>query len=283
MKFFYYKIIKYLQSIALLFGRQILKATSKEKIFSFYKTLQPIKFPLIIIGKKNCDGSYILPDDFVDVNHCITFGVGSDVSFELDLVEKNILSTCFDGTIEHSPSKNDCIKFVKKNIAPSNFFLNSLFPQSRHNCDYTDINSAVCRILNNSGEKNDFILKMDIEGDEYKNILDLKEEYLERMRILVFEFHFLNQIIYPDKFSIISSCFQKLLKNFHIVSINQTYDDNLIASYGQSFLYTTLEISFLRKDRFEKIEKVQSMESINFRIDKKEPNRLIHKTLFFDS
>lgn len=284
MKFFLYKIKKYLQSIALLFGRQILKATAKEKIFLFYKALQPINFPLIIIGNRNCDGSYILPDDLVGVNHCITFGIGKDISFELDLAQKKkILSTCFDGTIAHLPIKNKCIKFVKKNIAPSNFFLNSLFPRPDYNCDYIDINSAVCKILNNLDEKNDYILKMDIEGNEYKNILDLEERYLERMRILVFEFHFLNQIIYPDKFSIISSCFQKLLKNFYIVSINQTYDNNFIASYGQSFLYTTLEISFLRKDRFKKIKKTQFMESLNFNLDKKVPNKLIHKTLFFDS
>ena len=262
------------------FGFVLNKATTKSKISSFYKKLKVKKFDLIILGQPHHDGSYCIPDALKDVKHCISFGIGNNIDFELDLAKKKIHSTCFDGTVNNLPLSNSYINFVKKNVMPKSSFLNSLFPEDNKNFRSIDINTSIGSIFKKYNDNDEFILKMDIEGHEYKNILDISEQLLDKFKILVIEFHFMNLIIKKDNFNVLNQCFQKLLKNFYIVYIQQGYDNNYIQKIKGNYLFTTLEISFLRKDCFYTVEDCEKLINLNWRKDKKVPNKLIYNVNF---
>lgn len=267
---------KNIYSFLLYLGFDIKRTTFKSKIRLFYKNLKVKKFDLIILGKPHHDGSYCIPDALEDVKHCISFGVGNNIDFELDLAKKKIHSTCFDGTVNNLPLSNPYIKFVKKNVMPKSSFLNSLFPEDNKSFQSIDLNTSIGDIFKKYNDNDEFIFKMDIEGHEYKNILDISDQLLDKFKILVIEFHLMNLVIHKNNFNVINHSFQKLLKNFFIVNINQVYDDNYIRKIKGNYLFTTLEISFLRKDCFNKIEDCKKLINLNWRKDKTEPNKLIY-------
>ena len=64
------------------------------------------------------------------------------------------------------------------------------------------------------------IMQMDIEGDEYKVLLDMPIKLLKQFRIIVIEFHFLTRLfnLYSNQF--IYSSFKKLLEHFKVVHIH---------------------------------------------------------------
>ena len=92
---------------------------------------------------------------------------------------------------------------------------------------------------------------MDIEGGEYDVILDTNNDILKKFRILVIEFHQLNNLIVESGFNLISLAFRKILKDFEIVHIHPNNWRKPIL-YGDYEIPPVIEVTFLRKDRIQK-------------------------------
>jgi len=94
----------------------------------------------------------------------------------------------------------------------------------------------------------DLVLQMDIEGSEYPVLLSTPLHILRRFRIIVVEFHALNQLFNADMFSILHDSFCKLLEEFRVVHIHPNNCQG--ASRNRTLLVpNVMEFTFLRKDR----------------------------------
>ena len=97
-------------------------------------------------------------------------------------------------------------------------------------------------------KNDDLILQMDIEESEYSVIFDSSTETLNKFRILVIEFHGLENLFNPMGFELINLSFTKLLKSFEVVHIHPNNCNKPIVCDGFS-IPPVMEFTFLRKDR----------------------------------
>ena len=152
-----------------------MKQVSIPKIFKPYKCDDLVRLGKIF------DGGYLVNrEDVIRTKTLLSFGIGSDFSFEEQFAN---LSGC--SVIAYDDTEN-----VKDNINYKNFFG---YKHTHVNKKVSDVNSddsvSLRDILSNVGERT--FLKCDIEGAEYK-LLDDLIEYSDLFTGMVFEFHNLN-------------------------------------------------------------------------------------------
>ena len=180
-----------------------------------YNFLKPIRTPnLVRLGRAH-DGGYVVDSEIIkQCNILITFGLGSDWSFELDYMKKNkeIEIYVYDHTVSSYPYIKEVIKYFRRFITfratfesvanrvkyLSNYksFLNSkninyfkekiTFP-IKNKID-TDVEKAFSRV----DKSGDVVIKCDIDGGEYK-IIDGILKYSSRVKMLIFEFHLVDK------------------------------------------------------------------------------------------
>jgi hypothetical protein len=95
------------------------------------------------------------------------------------------------------------------------------------------------------------MLQMDIEGSEYEVLLDTDDDLLRRFRIMVIEFHDLDELFNKFGFKFINLVFKKILKQFEVVHIHPN-NSNKPFGYLNYQGFHAMEFTFLRKDRIEK-------------------------------
>lgn len=138
-----------------------------------------------------------------------------------------------DGTIDRLPINHKNFNFIRKNIsnipAPKNISIN--------------------QFIKNKKKGRDYILKLDLEGDEYKVVIDLERAYIKEARIIIIEFHHMHRILISGCYDYIDYCFNKILDTHAVVHIHPNNMGEII-SYKNLKIFTVLEITFLREDRF---------------------------------
>lgn len=129
---------------------------------------------LIRIGSDN-DGGYLVPDDLVGINECVSPGVSDNMSFETEIWNKyKIKSLMYDGSCEAPPEMSANQRFFK------------LFVGSVDKPNYI----SMSQIINNHvSSNNDLLGQIDIEEGEYELIKFASNADLKRFRILIIEFH----------------------------------------------------------------------------------------------
>lgn len=203
-------------------------------ILDLLSLLKPIKtnHELIRIGGDR-DGGYLIPNDLVGIDSCFSPGVSSVADFENDLTKKGIKCFLADFSVDAPPIKNELFDFEKKYIGISN------------NEFYITLENWIELKASN---KIDFILQMDIEGSEYAVILNTAEFFFSKFRIILIEFHGLDQIFTKKGYEFIRPVFSKLLKNFDIVHIHPNNCCGT-ARHKDIVIPRVMEFTFLRKDR----------------------------------
>lgn len=98
--------------------------------------------------------------------------------------------------------------------------------------------------------ESDLLLQMDIEGFEYEVLLGMSSKLLNRFRIIVVEFHNLDELWNKSFYSIVSRVFDKLLQNHTCV---HNHPNNCCGSmkFGQIEIPCSTELTFIRNDRIE--------------------------------
>lgn len=220
----------------ILFKRslQIISITNKSSLETFFTSIKPVStnYRLIRIGGES-DGGYLIPDDLEDIKICFSPGVSTVSDFESDMAKRGM--TCFlaDYSVEAPPLHNQSFHFEKKYLGQAN------------NSVYMTFEKWVKR---NAPQQKDFILQMDIEGSEYGVILDTDAEILRKFRILVVEFHKIDNLTSRLGFELINLTFEKLLKDFVVVHIHPNNYSKPIR-YLEYLIPPIMEFTFLRKDR----------------------------------
>tara|TARA_B110000967_G_C18852309_1_gene545295 strand:- start:997 stop:1818 length:822 start_codon:yes stop_codon:yes gene_type:complete len=207
-----------------------------------FNLIIPLKFENLKRYGGNGDGGYVCESSLIKgTDILISFGMGSDWSFELDCIKDNskVKIFMYDHTVTILPYLKDVLKYFKRFItlrgkpnALNNrvknlkdylsfiflknvFFYKEKIIKKKINKRETNIEKVFERIdeKNNTKEKS-IILKCDIEGSEFDIIEDIIK-YSHRINTLIFEFHWLNQ-----NEEIFLDVIKKLQKKFVVAHIH---------------------------------------------------------------
>ena len=212
------------------------RLTDIKEVHSLLASLHPLELdqPLIRFGPRG-DGGYLIPDDLDGISACYSPGVNRICGFEIDCALRGMKVFLADASVEKPAEQNKLFHFTKKNIGVTS----------------GNDSMTLDDWIQNSSEdtESDLMLQMDIEGCEYEVILSTPTEQIKRFRIIVVEFHWLEQLWNRPFFSLANRAFEKLLETHICVHIHPNNACGYIESNGIK-LPVTMEFTFASKARF---------------------------------
>ena len=234
------KLLSLISDLAAGVGVSLSKSASLGNTAEALDMLKPtegFRGAIIRLGG-HADGSYCIPDDLNGITHCFSPGVGPSSAFEFDLANRDIKVSLADANVQEPPKTHPNFRFHRYHIA-------SFTDRQRKFLSMDDWHILDC------GEEisGDHLLQMDIEGCEYEVIHAMSESLLKRFRIIVIEYHNLNQLRHGSMCFFMKSAFAKLNKHFQVCHVEQNFTAGTFWFNGgrQSRL---LEVSYIRKDRW---------------------------------
>lgn len=188
---------------------------------------------LIRIGGDS-DGGYLVPDRLDAIAACFSPGVDVTATFETDLAGRGIPSHLCDASVDGPPPGLTPASFEKRFVGPY------------EDGAYTTLEDWFCRHAA-LDDGRDYILQMDIEGDEYDVIIATPRPLLRKFRILVIEFHNLERLFDPDAAHRLARAFTKLSHDFQSVHLHPNNGWGELSD-GKITLPKFLEVTYLRRD-----------------------------------
>ena len=213
------------------------------EINEFYSLLKPIKlddYELKRFGNQSGDGGYILPNDFKNIKYLFSLGVGSQFGFEKDMHDRNIDCFLADWTVENNNFEQLGLNFDKKFIKAYNSKNSLRFEDWKNKCLTPDKNG-------------EFILQIDIEGDEYQVLLTIDNETFHRTKYLVIEYHFLTRIFDLKISNLIISALKRVSENFYPIHLNINNTSSILRNSNLNIPHC-LEVSYINKKYVKNIE-----------------------------
>lgn len=209
--------------------------TDRNAVQALMEKLYPITTDkgLIRMGPQG-DGGYLVPDDLEGIAACFSPGVCFVSGFEKDCAHLGINVFMADKSVDSPPDSHDLFHFSKKYIGVTT------------NDDFMTIDDWVASSVPDSDE--DLLLQIDIEGFEYEVFLNMSDSLMKRNRIIVAEFHNMDQLWNKYFFNFSSRAFEKILQTHSCVHIHPNNHCQVIEIQGLS-IPTVAEFTFLRKDR----------------------------------
>jgi len=208
--------------------------TDRSEIQSLLKTLFPLSNDkeLIRLGPKE-DGGYLVPNDLAGIQACFSPGVSSVSGFEKDCTDFGMKVFLADKSVEGPAFEHELFSFTKKFVGVTS------------TDDFMTLDNWVASSL--PGTNSDLLLQMDIEGYEYEVILSTSEDLMRRFRIIVAEFHQLDQLWSKPFFNLARRAFDKVLQTHSCVHI---HPNNCWRSFKKDGLEIPpgMEFTFLRND-----------------------------------
>nr|AGD93240.1 hypothetical protein orf221 [uncultured bacterium] len=128
-------------------------------------------------GRKgmNGDGGYVMADDFGRIAAALSIGVGSEVSWDLDIAGRGIAVHQFDHTVERPPVEHPRFNFNRVGIAAA---------------DSADgVMLSLDSILSGLGVGGDLLLQVDCEGAEWAALESASPKTMARFAQIVIEAH----------------------------------------------------------------------------------------------
>lgn len=209
--------------------------TSVDEVRALLHSLRPrsVGIPLIRLGPDG-DGGYLVPDDLKGIQACFSPGVDRESGFELACAERGMRVFMADRSVDGPAASHPNFHFTRAFIGaiPSEGFI-TLEQWVREAGIEAD---------------GDLLLQIDIEGFEYESLLATPIEVLKRFRVIVGEFHHLNQLWNAPYFSIVSRVFEKLLQTHQCVHLHPNNHFPPFEHAGLS-IPPLMEVTFLRRDR----------------------------------
>lgn len=218
-------------------GEMITKATERKKITDLIESLYPfhIQNDLVRLGP-NGDGGYLVPNDLDNIEACFSPGVDKISEFELDCLKHGMKIFLADKSVEN-PNFNlpdDKYDFIKMFVGCTN---NDEF------ITMDDWVNSKCK-----SDNSDLLLQMDIEGGEYNSLINMSDNLIKRFRIMVIEFHWLDNLWDPYFFNLNRTVFNKILQTHVCVHIHPNNCCGIGSRFGLE-IPRIAEFTFIRKDR----------------------------------
>ncbi|MDD3276368.1 MAG: FkbM family methyltransferase [Kiritimatiellales bacterium] len=210
--------------------------TEKSPVASLIRTLSPVRIegkPLIRIGPDG-DGGYLVPDDLSGIETCFSVGVGPVSGFEKECARRGMNVFLADNSVEQPAESDEKFHFTRKHVGVLT----------------TDSEMTLDRWVADSlpDSRSDLLLQMDVEGAEYEILCSMTDQLAQRFRIVVVEFHDLDQLWNQAFFNLAVRVFNKLLQTHTCVHIHPNNVRGLVKENGLE-IPQVAEFTFLRKDR----------------------------------
>ncbi len=234
IEFIHYKLKNSVKKILLAAGINIEIINNDDQVDQFFQMIKPVStiFGLRRVGGDG-DGGYLLPNDLDGITACFSPGVAFSSSFEIQIAEMGIACYMADYSVDGPAQNHKLFTFDKKFLGANNFG------------NFIRLDTWINFYKQGEG---DLLLQMDIEGGEYDVILSTPIEILEKFRIIVIEFHYLESLITVAGGKLVSLAFSKLLQIFEIVHIHPNNCRDPI-KYKDYTIPPIMEFTFMRKDR----------------------------------
>tara|TARA_Y100001970_G_C14256471_1_gene875867 strand:+ start:7827 stop:8636 length:810 start_codon:yes stop_codon:yes gene_type:complete len=245
-------------------GIDIAHRTDYKELKSLISLLTPFNsgFDLIRLGPDG-DGGYLIPNDLEGIDYAFSPGVSNESGFELDLANLGMGVFLADYSVSDTKQKHSNFDFTKK-------FISSL-----SNEIYITLDEWIKEKVSNYND--DLLLQMDIEGEEFEVITSTALDTLSRFRIIVIEFHYLQELLNRQFYNIASKAFKKLLQTHSVVHIHPNNHCGSI-KFKDLEIPRVAEFTFLRNDRFKnKVPEIQFPHKLDKDNLKKRKTLVLHK------
>jgi hypothetical protein len=214
----------------------VTKGTRETDVLRLMQELKPVgnQMSLQRFGPEG-DGGYLIPDDLDGILACISPGVSTECGFDLAIAERGIEVFMADASVDGPSLPHPKFHFLKKYL-------------DIYNSDTTITLEEFCNSIPHYQSGHDLMLQMDIEAAEYRVLPGITDQLLKRFRIMVIEFHNLDNIFAKFFFDIFRITFSRLTK-YHYVAHLHPNNGCFVAKRGDLHIPQTMEFTFHRKNR----------------------------------
>ena len=216
-----------------------------EKLISILTLHRPLNKRFIRKGD-NKDGGYVIVDDLTISDTLFSIGVGDNITFDIDC----------ENQVSRIVLVDDSVPYFE--IPNSNYFLHR-----KKLGAYEDNSRITIDKLLNTYQSKDYILKIDIEGNEWEILSSIESATIIKFRQIIIEFHALFDMAQSE---LILKALNNLLKTHLPVVIHP----NNIGGYcviGSSIFPNVFETTWLRRNSYDLVEGIDSevltLEKIN--------------------
>ena len=189
---------------------------------------------LIRTGSLN-DGGYVMLDNMIENSIVYNFGIGNDISWDMDLVKRGCTIFQYDHTISGPP------------IIHPNIHVSKIGISNKTSNDGTLKAISDLIKINKHEEKSNLIMNMDVEGCEWDILYGLEREILNKFSQIIIEFHCLFDIVLMERMEEMLSVFKKINESHQVIHIHANNYGRLSIVSG-IMLPEVIEITFVRKE-----------------------------------
>ncbi|MEM5450560.1 FkbM family methyltransferase [Paraburkholderia guartelaensis] len=217
----------------LLYGNSdALMGETSKRIWSLIRPMDVIGKRLIRKGRPH-DGGYIMVDSGLQGAIAYSLGINDDVSWDLDMANLGCQIYQYDHTIDALPAENPNFHWFKKGIAA--------LPTADGTLDRLD--DLIRR--NGHAERDDLILKMDIEGFEWETFEAMDEGTLQQFSQIVLEVHTL--VLGGSELQArIARVFEKIYRSHQPVHVHAN-NHGYVGIVGGVMMPDTMELTYVRR------------------------------------
>lgn len=207
---------------------------------------KPSPYQLKRIGGKR-DGAYLVPDDLEGIEACFSPGVNNTKNFEDELVD-------LYGIKCHMCDFSSSEEQFKTPLRQKEQTFRKKWLDIDGGSDSVSLPEWIEELAPDAGR--DLLLQIDIEGAEYRNILNCEDSVLKRFRIIVLELHGLDILTDSAQAEKEMAPFLRKLDNYFIcVHAHPNNCCGEVELHGTGFNIPKVhELTFLRRDRFERAQ-----------------------------
>jgi hypothetical protein len=207
--------------------------STSEKVFEVLKRLRPYDIDLkkIRVGSA-FDGGYILADILTPDQVVLSYGLGAEIAFDLEMAGRGHQIHMFDHTIGNLPAMHPHFRFHREGVAGSSEPGTSCYTVEDH--------------LERFAIQGDrLILKMDVEGWEWEVMSRIPEHVLARFEQIGIEVHDFGRMREPEFLDKVLASLENINRHFTLFHVHAN-NHNPMECVGGFALYNLLELSYIK-------------------------------------
>jgi hypothetical protein len=211
----------------------------EQKCVEIFKLISPKDLENISYKRYGCDndGGYIMIENEVKGGLAYSFGIGGNVSWDIEMANHGYTIYQYDHTIENTPVQNKNFIFNKKGIS------------NKIDGKLTTIEDIILK--NKHQDETDIILKCDIEGCEWDAFYQIKDNVLNCFSNILIEFHWFNALADDDVFyHKVHNVLEKLSQMFVPYHIHANNFSKKSISVNGKVVPAVLELSYVKKNKY---------------------------------